>query len=85
MPGWAVQEAKAKFSEFLKATLEEGPQVVTYRGEEAAVLVPVEEYRKLKADSRPTLKQWLLTPNPTFELTLPDRKDFALRPVVEFE
>ena len=85
MPGWAVQEAKAKFSEFLKATLEEGPQVVTYRGEEAAVLVPVDEYRKLKADSRPTLKQWLLSPKPTFELSLPDRKDFALRPVEEFD
>lgn len=84
MSTWPVQEAKAKFSEFLKATLEQGPQVVTYRGAEAAVLVPVEEYRKLKAASHPSLKQWLLAPNPKFEIALPARKDFTLRPPMEF-
>ena len=29
---WQVQDAKAKFSEFLEATLAEGPQIVTKRG-----------------------------------------------------
>lgn len=38
---WPVQEAKARFSEFLEASLTEGPQLVTRRGVEAAVLVPV--------------------------------------------
>ena len=85
MPSWAVQQAKAKFSEFLRATVEEGPQVVTYHGEETAVLVPVEEYRKLKAASRPTLKQWLLAPTPTFEIPLRARKEYSLRPPVRFD
>lgn len=31
---WAVQDAKARFSELLRAA-EKGPQVITYRGEPA--------------------------------------------------
>lgn len=38
---WPVQDAKARFSEFLDACITEGPQVVTRRGTEAAVLVPI--------------------------------------------
>ncbi len=38
MKTWPEQDAKARFSEFLGASLTEGPQVVTRRGVEAAVL-----------------------------------------------
>ena len=41
---WQVQEAKAKFSEFLDKAIREGPQVVSRRGVAAAVLVPIEEW-----------------------------------------
>ena len=41
---WALQDAKARFSEFLDACTAEGPQMVTKRGAEAAVLVPVDEW-----------------------------------------
>jgi len=44
---WPVQDAKARFSELLDASLRDGPQVVTRRGVEAAVLVPIEEWRRL--------------------------------------
>ena len=40
MQAWPVQDAKARFSEFLEKCLTEGPQMVTKRGAEAAVLVP---------------------------------------------
>ncbi len=40
---WQVQDAKARFSELLETSLAEGPQVVTKRGVEAAVLVPIEQ------------------------------------------
>ena len=33
---WQVQTAKARFSEFLERSLDEGPQIVTRRGVEAA-------------------------------------------------
>ena len=33
---WQIQEAKNKFSEMLDAALEQGPQIITRRGEKTA-------------------------------------------------
>jgi antitoxin Phd len=60
MRGWAVQDAKARFSEMLETCLKEGPQVVTRRGAEAAVLVPAADWRRLQRAAKPTLKELLL-------------------------
>jgi antitoxin Phd len=57
---WQVQEAKARFSELLETSLKEGPQVVTRRGVATAVLVPIEQWRRLERSARPTLKELLL-------------------------
>jgi prevent-host-death family protein len=73
MDAWPVQDAKARFSEFLDACLAQGPQVVTRRGAEAAVLVPVDEWRRLQAAARPSLKQLLLADQARAELVLPAR------------
>lgn len=59
---WQVQDAKARFSEFLEASLAEGPQVVTKRGVEAAVLISIDQWRRLEQMSRPDLKELLLAP-----------------------
>ena len=45
---WQVQQAKVRFTELLDRTLKEGPQTVTRRGKAVAVMVPVEEYRRLR-------------------------------------
>lgn len=73
MHTWPVQDAKARFSEFLDACLSEGPQMVTKRGTEAAVLVPVEEWRRLQSAARPSLKQLLLSDQSRADLVLPER------------
>jgi antitoxin Phd len=70
---WPVQDAKARFSELLETSLREGPQVVTRRGVEAAVLVPMAEWRRLTQAARPTLKQLLLQPDQRFIMQLPAR------------
>ena len=70
---WPVQDAKARFSEFLDACLLEGPQMVTRRGAEAAVLVPVQEWRRLQSAARPSLKQLLLADQARAELIVPTR------------
>ena len=64
---WQLQDAKARFSELIEATLRDGPQIVTRRGVETAVVVPVEEWKRLKESARPTLKDWILAPNPRFD------------------
>ena len=60
MKSWPVQDAKARFSEMLVACERDGPQIVTKRGVEAAVLAPIEEWRRLTAQARPGLKALLL-------------------------
>jgi prevent-host-death family protein len=73
MPAWPVQDAKARFSELLATAQCEGSQVVTRRGCEAAVLVPIEEWRRLQAAARPSLKELLLAPAARSELLVPPR------------
>ncbi|MEO6060384.1 MAG: type II toxin-antitoxin system Phd/YefM family antitoxin [Thermoflexales bacterium] len=80
MQTWPVQDAKARFSEFLETCLAEGPQMVTRRGNEAAVLVPVAEWRRLKAAARPSLKQLLLSEEGRTDLALLPRGKARRRP-----
>jgi prevent-host-death family protein len=55
---WQLQEAKQRFSELVRRALNEGPQVVTRRGEEAVVVVSAREYRRL-AGAGPDFKAFL--------------------------
>lgn len=82
---WQVQDAKARFSEFLEASLTEGPQIVTKRGVETAVLVPVEQWRRLETMSRPTLKDMLLAPEARTEALTPPRTRPRHRTTPTFE
>ena len=47
-----MQEAKARFSEMVERTLKEGPQTVTRHGKAVAVLVPVDEYQRLRCGGK---------------------------------
>jgi len=74
MDSWPVQDAKARFSELLNACLSEGPQVVTRRGEETAVLVPIAQWRRLCDNATPSLKMLLLADLGRTDLPLPQRR-----------
>ena len=72
---WPVQDAKSRFSELLDTTIAEGPQIVTKRGVETAVLLPIEQWRRLERMTKPDLKDLLLAPEArTEELTPPRRQ-----------
>jgi prevent-host-death family protein len=73
MKSWPVQDAKARFSEMLETCLREGPQLVTKRGADAAVLVPAAEWQRLKRAAQPSLKALLLAENARGELNIPQR------------
>lgn len=69
---WALQDAKAKFSEFLREA-ETRPQVITYRGQ------PKFEVRLIKAASskkpKPkTLADWILSAPKVPGFKLPPRR-----------
>ena len=73
MRAWAVQDAKARFSEMLETCLREGPQVVTKRGADAAVLVPVLDWERLSRTVKPSLKELLLIDRGRGDLDVPPR------------
>jgi prevent-host-death family protein len=56
---WQLQEAKQRFSELVRHARADGPQVVTRHGEDVAVVVSIEEYRRL-TDELPSFKDFLL-------------------------
>ena len=80
MQSWSVQDAKARFSEFLETCLNLGPQIVTKRGRDAAVLVPLADWQRLQSSARPTLKELLLTAAPRADLAIPQRGRLRRRP-----
>lgn len=80
---WPVQDAKARFSELLEASVKRGPQVVTKHGTQMAVLVSVDEWRRLQAAARPSLKALLLSDEARGELDIPARGAWRSRPPVK--
>ena len=50
---WQLQEAKNKFSEVVEEALKHGPQVITKRGVETAIVLSYAEYRKLQLAQQP--------------------------------
>lgn len=83
MKRWSVQDAKSRFSELVDTCLTSGPQLVTRRGTEAAVLVSFDEWKRLTSARRPNLKDWLLADEPRFEL--PKRRKLRRRPPSTFD
>lgn len=57
---WQLQDAKQRFSELVRLARAEGPQIVTRRGDRAAVVLSAEDYDRLTS-ARPDLVEYLLT------------------------
>ena len=81
MMTWSVQNAKARFSELLETSIQSEPQIVTKRGQKVAVLVSIEEWERLQAQSKPSLKQLLLTNSARFDM--PDMRQIHHNRVVK--
>lgn len=47
MERWKLEDAKARFSEVVRRASSSGPQLVTVRGKEAAVILAPEQYRRM--------------------------------------
>ncbi|WP_419165147.1 type II toxin-antitoxin system Phd/YefM family antitoxin [Candidatus Palauibacter sp.] len=82
---WQVQEAKARFSALLETALKQGPQVVTKRGVETAVLVPIDHWRRLEKMARPSPKELLLAPEARTDSLVPPRRAIPQRETPRFD
>jgi prevent-host-death family protein len=85
MASWQLQEAKQKLSTVVDRALSEGPQTITRHGVETAVVVSVEQFRKLTEGSSRSLKAALLENvgdgliTDEFLALLPERKAWRWR------
>ena len=74
-----------RFSELIGTALAEGPQIVTKRGVETAVMLPIEQWRKLERMTKPDLKELLLSPEARTDDLTPPRKQHRRRTPVSVE
>ncbi len=81
MRTWPVKDAEVRFSELLDACLSEGPQMVTRHGTEVAVLVPLQQWRRLQSAARPSLKELLLSDQARADMVVPPLGRAKRRPV----
>jgi prevent-host-death family protein len=44
---WQLEEVNQRFHEVMEEAIQQGPQVIASRGEEVAVVVSIDEYRRL--------------------------------------
>jgi prevent-host-death family protein len=81
----SVFEGKNKFSELVANAARGEPQIITKNGKETAVVISIEEYKRLKIKEKP-LSEFLLD-NPArkygIELDLTRDKDTG-RPTLDF-
>ncbi len=50
MQTWQLQQAKAKFSEMVRAAQAKGPQMVSLHGDPAVVVISIKDYQNMKAE-----------------------------------
>lgn len=80
---WQLQEAKSRFSEVIDDALNDGPQVITRRGVETAVVIGIKEYRQLLLGRKKLSEFFRESPLVDVDIDLtrdksPGRKDIEL-------
>jgi prevent-host-death family protein len=80
---WVLQEAKNKLSQLVKEAQTEGPQIITKRGVETAVVISYAEFQKLKKTKQSVVDFFRSSPLMEVELDLtrevmPERENIEL-------
>ena len=75
MKSWQIQEAKQHFSRVVKMARQNGPQEITFRGEETAWLLSAEDYRKLRKTKGSLVEFFQGSPHRNVDLKLERRQD----------
>lgn len=79
---WMLQDAKARFSELFRRVRSEGPQHVTVHGRDEVVVVPAEEFRRLKGEQKDDALIAALQSSPHRDIDIePKRQRLPIRDV----
>jgi prevent-host-death family protein len=77
---WQLQEAKAMFSEVIRASTQK-PQIMTVHGKETAVILSFSDYKNLTSPKPSLFEFFQNSPLRDFELELPKRQLENMREV----
>jgi prevent-host-death family protein len=77
---WQLQEAKAMLSAVIKLAAME-PQIITVRGEETAVVLSINDYRRLIPKRQSIVEFFQNSPWAELELELPERLPEEMREI----
>jgi prevent-host-death family protein len=79
---WQLQEAKNKFSEVVEEAIQHGPQVITKRGVEVAIVLSYTEYRQMLASRKKLSEFFRESPLAEVDLDFSRDKDYAREDIV---
>ena len=77
---WQLQEAKAMFSEVIKASVLK-PQIISVRGKDTAVIISIEEYKKFVRPRQTFCEFIQSSPLRDLDLELPPRQPEEMRDI----
>jgi antitoxin Phd len=83
MGTWQLQEAKAKLSEVIETARNNGPQIITQRGEKRAVVLSFDDWERNQQPKKRTLLE-VLQSGPQGDLNIPPRGTWKMRKPVKF-
>jgi prevent-host-death family protein len=80
---WALQDAKARFSELVRRARSEGPQYVTVHGRDEVVVISVQDFKRLAGEQTGKALVDALQASPYRDIEIePERAVMAVRDVV---
>lgn len=79
MQTWPLQEAKNRLSEVVENAVNQGPQVITRRGVETAVVLSIDDYRKMCQPETDLVDFFRASPLANVELDLERDQDTGRR------
>jgi prevent-host-death family protein len=79
---WQLQEAKNKLSRVIEDAIHRGPQIITRRGREVAIVISMDEYREMMAHRGTLTEFFRRSPLVGVDLDL-TRDKSSIRPDVE--
>lgn len=71
MDSWSLQDAKAKFSEFVRLVKSKGPHVVTLRGKPEVIVMTIKDYEALSSQKPSLMALMRSSPLSGMELDAP--------------
>lgn len=81
MSDWQLQTAKNRLSELVENALSHGPQTITRHGKATAIVLSMDDYRKIQTGKRPLSRFFARSPLRGRKLDISRSRDTGRAPI----